>query len=146
MTEHLIAGEIRTRHNVRIVLTGPDGVVKETRVCNTVTTAARNGAADQLLAAPSLGKPTHMAVGSGTPSGTALGTELDRNALTTKTRAGAVVTMTATWGPGDGTGAITESGIFDAASAGNMWCSSSFAVVNKGAGDTVSVSWTLQYT
>lgn len=146
MSESLIAGAVMARQNVRVVLTGPDGGVKETRLCNTVTAAGKNGAADQLLAAPSLGKPTHMAIGTGTPSGTALGVELDRNVLATKTRSGAVVTMTATWSPGDGTGALTEAGIFDAASVGNMWCSSSFAVVNKGALDTVTISWTLTYT
>ena len=126
-----------------MVLRGPDGSVKETRTANTVTTAGKNGIADQTLASPSLGKPTHMAVGTGTPSATALGTELDRNALTSKTRSSAVVTMVGDWAAGDGTGAITEAGIFDASSTGNMWCSASFAVVNKGASDTLSISWTL---
>lgn len=110
---------------------------------NTVTTAGKAGIADQILASPTLGKPTHMAVGTGTPTGTALQTELDRNALTSKTRSGAVVTMVGDWAAGDGTGAITEAGIFDASSSGNMWCSASFSVVNKAAGDTLSITWTL---
>lgn len=124
-------------------LWGPDGELKDyRRIENTVTTAGKNAAADQLLASPSLGKPTHIAIGTGTPSGTALGSELDRNALATKTRSGAVVTMTATWAPGDGTGAITEEGVFDAASAGNMHLSQSFSVINKAAGDTLDVTHT----
>lgn len=120
------------------------GNVKEVRtIYNTVTTAGKNGIADQILASPTLGKPTHMAVGTGTPSGTALGTELDRNALTSKTRSGAVVTMVGDWAAGDATGAITEAGVFDASSGGNMWLSSSFSVINKGASDTLQITWTL---
>lgn len=129
-----------------LTLTGPDGKVKESRVVNTVTTAGKAGIADQILASPSLNKPTHMALGTGSPSGTALGTELDRNALTSKTRSGAVVTMVADWAAGDGTGALTEAGIFDASSSGNMWQSASFSVVNKGASDALSLSWTLTIT
>jgi hypothetical protein len=139
------AGTMTLTANMVLVLRGPDGKVKETRVANTVTTAGKNGAADQILASPSLGKPTHMAVGTGTPTGTALGVELDRNALTTKTRSGAVVTMVGDWAAGDATGALTEAGQFDAASAGNMWVSASFAVINKGASDTLQITWTLTF-
>ena len=138
--------QMRIKEEIHIVLRGPDGKVKdERRIRNTVTTAGKNGAADQTLASPSLNKPTHMAIGTGTPSGTALGTELDRNALTSKTRSNAVVTMVGDWAAGDGTGAITEAGIFDASSSGNMWVSSSFSVINKAAGDTLSISWTLTF-
>lgn len=119
------------------------GNVKQTEnVYNTVTTAGKNALLDQLLASPTLGKPTHMAVGTGTPSGTALGTELDRNALTSKNRSTNVVTMVGDWAAGDGTGAITEAGVFDAASSGNMHLSASFSVINKAAGDTLQINWT----
>jgi hypothetical protein len=131
--------------NMTLILRGPDGKVKEKRVANTVTTAGKNGAADQVLASPTLNKPTHMAIGTGTPTGTALGTELDRNALTSKTRSNAVVTMVGDWAAGDGTGALTEAGVFDAASAGNMWLSASFSTINKAAGDTLQITWTLTF-
>ena len=139
------AGEMKLIANMVATLRDKDGNIKEIRVANTVTTAGKNGAADQLLASPTLGKPTHMAVGTGTPTGTALGTELDRNALTSKTRSTNVVTMVGDWAAGDGTGAITEAGIFDAASTGNMWVSASFSVINKAAGDTLNISWTLTF-
>lgn len=130
--------------NVEITLRGPDGKIKEqVKLHNTVTTAGKNGTADQVLASPSLGKPTHMAIGTGSPAANALGTELDRNALTSKTRSSAVVTMVGDWAAGDGTGAITEAGTFDAGATGNMWTSASFSVINKGASDTLSISWTL---
>lgn len=128
---------------VTLVLRDMMGRVKETRTVNAVTTAGKNAVADQLLAAPTLAKPTHMAIGTGAPGANALGTELDRNALATKTRANNVVTMTCSWAAGDGTGALTEAGVFDAAAAGNMHLSAAFAVINKAAGDTLDVTWTL---
>ena len=130
--------------NMELILVGPDGVVKKTVRChNTVKTAGKDGAADQILASPSLNKPTHMGIGSGTPGATALGTELDRNAFTTKTRTGAVVTMIGNWAAADGTGTITEAGLFDAASTGNMWCCANFTGIVKEAGDTLQITWTL---
>jgi hypothetical protein len=142
--KNMIEETLTVRGELHLVLRGPDGEIKdEVTVENTVTTAGKNGLADQVLAAPTLAKPTHMAIGTGSPSATALGTELDRNALANKTRSGAVITFTANWAAGDGTGALTEAGIFDAAGAGNMWMSASFAVKNKGAGDTLAATWTL---
>ena len=50
----------------------------------------------------------------------------------------------ATFGAGVGTGAITESGLFNASSGGTMLCRQTFAVINKGDNDTLVVTW--QYT
>lgn len=130
--------------HLRAELRDQFGNVKQVRhVYNTVTTPGKNMIADRLLASPTLGVPTHMAIGTGSPSGTALGTELDRNALTSKTRSNAVVTMVGDWAAGDGTGAITESGVFDASSSGNMHLSTSFSVINKAASDSLQITWTL---
>ena len=84
-----------------------------------------------------------MAIGTGSPGANALGTEIDRNALATKTRSTNVLTFTATWAAGDGTGTLTEAGLFDAASAGNAWLTASFGAKPKGASDTLSATWTL---
>jgi len=143
-----LAGTFKISENVHIVLRGPDGKIKAERfVKNTVTTAGKNGAADQILAAPSLVKPGWMAIGTGTPAATLLGAEISRVALTSKTRATNVVTMQGDWAAGVGTGAITEAGTFDVVTANtvNMWMSNSFAVINKLAADTLSISWTLTF-
>lgn len=116
---------------------------KEVKIHNTVKNAGLYGIADQILASPTLNKATHMAIGTGSPGATALGAELDRNAFTSKTRNNAVVTFVGDWAAGDGTGAITEAGVFDAAASGNMWLSSSFSVINKTASDTLQITWTL---
>jgi hypothetical protein len=130
--------------NCDIIVKSADGSVKDERhIHNTTTNAGKYGLADQILASPSLGKPTHMAVGTGTPSSTALGTESDRNAFTSKTRNNAVVTIIGDWAAGDATATITEAGLFDAASTGNMWASASFSAITKAAGDTLQITWTL---
>jgi hypothetical protein len=138
-----IQDKLTLKGHVAFELRDEDGNLKDAwEVDNVVTTAGKNGLADQMLAAPTLAKPTHMGIGTGTPSATALGAELDRNALANKTRANAVITFTCTWAAGDGTGTLTEAGIFDAAATGNMWCSTSFAAKPKAAADTLSATWT----
>jgi len=137
---------IKIKGKLHITLKDENGKVKEEReIENTVTTAGKYGIADQILASPTLAKVGWMAIGTGTPAATLLGAEIDRNALTSKTRSNAIVTMVGDWAAGDGTGAITEAGLFDVVTANtvNMWCSASFSVINKAAGDTLSISWTL---
>jgi hypothetical protein len=142
--DRVVANEKAGELHMRLVVRGPDGRVKHRRdVYNTVTTAGKNMIADRLLAAPTLGVPTHMAIGTGTGGTTSLNNEIDRNALTSKNRSGAVVTMIADWAAGDGTGSITEAGVFDASSSGNMHLYQSFTAVPKGASDTLSITWTL---
>ena len=134
---------------LRVELRGPDGDIKAYReVTNTVTTAGKAGTADQVLASPSLPKMGWMAIGTGSPTATLLGAEVARVAFTSKTRNAAVVTVVGDYAAGIGTGAITEAGTFDVVTANtvNMWMSASFAVINKGAGDTLSITWTLTYS
>jgi hypothetical protein len=132
--------------NMHLVLKDKDGNVKDERyVHNTVTTAGKNAIADQILAAPTLIKMGWMAVGTGSPAATLLGAEIARVAFTSKTRSNAIVTVVGDYPAGTGTGAITEAGTFDVVTANtvNMWMSASFAVINKLAADTLSISWTL---
>jgi len=82
---------------------------------------------------------SHMAIGSGSTAAaagnSALGSELGRVALTSTTVSGAVVTYVATFAAGTGTGAVTEAGILNASSSGDLLCRTVFSVVNKGASD-----------
>lgn len=103
----------------------------------------------QNLQGGSVAPVTYMAVGTGTTAAdagdTGLETELDRNALTTSggTQTGPAVLFESTWLPGDGTGALTEAGLFTAASGGTMLARTVFPVVNKAAADTISIAWTV---
>ncbi len=137
--------------NVMVVLFGPDGKIKDVRkVHNTVTTAGKYGAADQLASTPTLPVAHWMELGTGTGGTTLLNAFIagSRNACTTYTRTLAVVTYVGDWAAGDGTGAITEAGLFDVVTENtvNMWLYTSFAVINKGASDTLQVSWALTFS
>jgi hypothetical protein len=142
---------MRVSVNLEMALYGPDGRLKDLRsVHNTVTTAGKYGAADQILASPTLAKPGWMELGTGSPAATLLGAYISgsRTALDSKTRNNAVVTMVCTFAAGVGTGAVTEAGLFDVVTQNtvNMWCSASFSVVNKAAGDSLVATWTLTYS
>ena len=90
---------------------------------------------------------SHMAIGTGSTaaaaSNAALGSEANRQTLTSTSVSGAVVTYVATFGPGNGTGAITEAGLFNASSSGDMLCRTVFAVVNKGGSDSMTITWSV---
>jgi hypothetical protein len=93
---------------------------------------------------------THMAVGTGTTAAaagdTALGSESHREALDSTTVTSNAIAYVSSFEAGEGTGALTEAGIFNAASAGTMLCRTVFDVVNKGANDTMSITWTITIT
>ena len=118
-------------------------VVQETN--NLVVTAGKNWVADRMNDANTV--MTHMALGTSTTAAaagqTALVAELDRNNLTSTTVSTNTIAYACTWAAGDGTGAITEAGIFDAASSGDMLARTVFSVVNKGAADSITITWTI---
>jgi len=132
-----------------------DAVVQETD--NLVVVVGKEWVADRMANANTV--MTHMEIGTSSSGSadatkTLLVTPLDRNALTTS---GGIVGTSAspydkntikyecTWAAGDGTGAITEAGIFDAATinTGDMLARTVFAVVNKGAYDSMTITWTI---
>lgn len=89
----------------------------------------------------------YIALGTGTTAAaagqTALVTEIDRNAATYAHTAGTkTFTFTADFAAGDATGAITEAGVFNAASSGIMLDRVVFPVVNKGADDSLTAVFT----
>jgi|TARA_R110000744_G_scaffold376580_2_gene490923 hypothetical protein len=90
---------------------------------------------------------SHMAIGTvstaAAASDSALGGQANREALTSSTVAGTTITYIATFGAGSGTGAITEAGLFNASSAGDMLCRTVFAVINKGQNDAMTISWSV---
>lgn len=142
---------LKVRANVHARLFDGDGNLKEERKGhNLVVTTGLAHIADQLSSSPGQGAMSHMAVGTGATAAnaadTTLGTELDRNALTSRTDSGAVVTYVGTWSAGDGTGAITEYGIFNASSSGTMLARYVASVINKAAADTLVVTWTVTFS
>ena len=138
---------LKASGSLRVVVTGADGKVKEEREFkNLVVTVGKNFVASRMVGTSSA-VMSHMAIGSSsTPAAagdTALGSELGRVALAGASAANNVVTYTATFPAGTGTGAVVEAGIFNAGSAGTMLCRTVFAVVNKGVDDAMSITWTV---
>lgn len=126
---------------------GQDGNLKSaTKVPNLVVAAGKTYIASRMVGTSST-VMGYMAIGTGTgtpASGdTTLGTEAGRVALTAFTSSTNTVTATATFPAGTGTGAITEAAILNAASNGTMLCRTTFPVVNKAAGDSIAITWTV---
>ena len=115
-------------------------------VDNLVVTAGKGYVASRMKDASATAM-SHMAIGSGSTaaaaSDTALGNQLGRVALTSTTVSNAVVTYVASFPAGTGTGAVTEAAILNASSGGTMLCRTVFSVVNKGAQDSMTVTWTV---
>ena len=118
-------------------------------VPNLVVTAGKGFVATRMIGTGA-GVMSHMEVGTGTTDPVAGNTALEtpvsssRTAFTTSAAvSGAVVTYVTAFAAGTGTGALTEAGIFNASSGGTMLCRTEFAVVNKGASDTMTITWTV---
>ena len=103
----------------------------------------------QVIAARLLGNTlpvfSHMAVGSSntaaTSSQTSLGAELSRVGFDSTSRSSNALTFVATFPAGSGTGTLTEAGIFNDGTSGNMLCRTNFNAVNKASGDTIVITW-----
>jgi len=142
----MISDGLKITGAVEITLFDKNGDVKDTRsIKNLVVTTGKTFIAARMVGAPTA--MSHMAIGSDSTAAavgdTALGTELGRVALASATSSGAVVTYTATFGAGTGTGAVVEAGILNDVSGGTLLCRSVFPVVNKGADDGMSITWTV---
>jgi len=146
------SSNVGVRGNLTLVLYGADGEVKDVRHArNLVVDTGLEHIADMMASSHTDSEMGYMALGSdgtGALAGnTALGTQLgSRNALTARTHSGAVVTYTATFSAGQATGAVVEAGIFEDAAGGTMLCRTTFTVINKGAADSLAVTWTLTFT
>lgn len=140
---------IKMTGNLKLVLTDEHGNIKqEEEVKNLVVTVGKNYIASRMKDATATAM-THMEVGTGTTAAAVGDTTLQtavassRVTLTSTTVTTNSVAYVATFPAGTGTGALTEAGIFNAASAGTMLCRTVFSVINKGAADTLGITWTV---
>jgi hypothetical protein len=138
---------IKMTGDLKIVLTDANGQIKhEQEIKNLVVTTGKNFIASRIKDTTDTAM-SHMAIGSGTTAAavgdTALGTQLGRVALTSTTVTTNNVAYVATFPAGTGTGAVTEAGLFNASSSGTLLCRTVFSVINKGAADTLGITWTV---
>lgn len=147
---------IKLTGSVHVQLIGPDGKIKQEHTDhNLVVTVGKNYLAAWLAAASQAGEfMTFVGLGTGTTgpaSGdTTLETEFVGGGYSrsdgTLSSVANVWTNTATFSPGNGTGAVTEAGLFSLASVGTMLARQVFAVYNKSAGDTMVVVWSVTFS
>jgi hypothetical protein len=141
---------VKLTGRLHVVLTNEEtGEQREYDFTNLVVTAGKNWIAARMKDTGSPAQMTHMAVGttSTAPAAgdTTLGGETARQALTTAggSVSNNVVTYAATFAAGTGTGSLVEAGLFNAASVGTMLCRTTFSVINKGASDSMTITWTV---
>lgn len=142
---------LKLRGDVALVLRDKDGNIKEQREeknlvvsagLNFITSRMKDGTATVM---------SHMAVGSDSTAPAAGNTDLgsilgSREALDSTTVTDNTITYVSSFEAGDGTGAITEAGIFNASTAGTMLCRVVFGTITKAADDTLQITWTITLT
>ena len=147
----MINENLKLSGQLSIVLKDKAGNVKDEReVKNLVVNKGLEYIASRMKDA-SKSVMSHMGLGSGTTAAAAAQTDLvtllgAREALDSTTIAGSSnekIVYVSAFEAGDATGAVTEAGIFNASTSGDMLCRTVFSVVNKASDDTMSVTWTI---
>jgi hypothetical protein len=136
---------------LNIVLTDANGNIKDERTVKNLVVNSGLGYITDRMTANTTSVMSHMGVGSDNtsvdPADTDLGTLVgSRKALDSDNRSGSdneSIVYIATFDPGEATGALTEAGIFNASTSGVMLCRTVFSVINKAAGDTLQITWTI---
>jgi len=141
---------LKLKGDVAVVLRDKNGNVKDERkINNLIVDTGLNFICDRMKNDETA--MTHMGLGSGTTAPAAGNTTLEsqlgsREALDSSTVTNNQIVYVSSFEAGDATGAVSEAGIFNAASGGTMLCRVSFSVVNKAADDVLSINWTITLT
>ncbi len=146
----MIQENLKATGELQIILRDANGNIKEQKtVPNLVVTTGKNFIASSMLKTTSNSPVamTHMGIGTGNTAANAADTTLQtaigtRSTVTPSVNTN-VVTYSATFAAGNGTGAITEAGVFNASTAGTLLCRTVFSVVNKDAGDSLTINWNI---
>lgn len=132
---------------LKIEIFGEDGALKQVADVPNLVVNAGKGFIASRMTGTAAAVMSHMAVGtsSTSPAGgdTALGAEVARVALTSGTTSGAIATYVASFPAGTGTGGLQEAGLFNDSTTGTMLCRTTFSVINKGASDSMTITWTV---
>ena len=124
-------------------------LVQEINVPNLVVTAGKQYIAAKVVGytGSSSNVMSHMGIGTTATvpvqTNTTLNNQIARVSLDSFSVSGTIVTYSATFGPGVGTGSVVEAGIFNASSGGTMLCHTVFPVVNKDANETIVITWNI---
>jgi len=142
---------LKIQGQLNIVLKDKSGNVKEVREVKNLVVNTGLAFIISRMAGTTKGVMSYMALGSGTTAAAAGQTDLVsilgvREIIDSTTIAGTnneKIVYVSSFEAGKATGAVTEAGIFNASTAGDMLCRTVFPVINKQADDTLAISWTL---
>ena len=150
----MLLDNIKTKGTLTLILTDEFGNVKQQAEENLVVSTGLAYIASRMKDT-TLAATSYMAIGTGSvaaaAANTALGAESARVTLTSTTLVTTTVTndaiqYVASFGQGVGTAAITEAGLFAGAAtgtsgSGTLAARTVFNVINKGALDTLTITW-----
>lgn len=145
---------IGMKGHVTVEVYGPDGKLKDRRVGHNVITEVGKEFIASLLysaaGAASTFTARYVAIGTDSTaeaaSNTALGTEASRHTGTVSYISGGIFRVTATFATGSGTGAIVEYGLLSSNTNGTLIGRHTSAAVNKGASDTLTVTYDVTFS
>lgn len=148
----MIQENLSAKGKLHLVLRDKDGnIILEREETNLVVSVGKAFITSRMLGTSST-VMSHMAIGTTNTAAaagqTALLAEVGRVALTssaqqTVTSTNDSVSFVATFGAGVGTGTIVEAGVLNNSSGGTMLCRSVFGAITKGAGDSLTITWTV---
>jgi hypothetical protein len=148
----MLLENIKTKGTLTLVLADKFGNVREQHEENLVVTTGLAYIASRMKDT-TIAATSYMSIGTNTTAAlaanTQLGAEIARNTLTSTTLVNTnfdAIQYVATFGTGVGTGAITEAGLHAGsatatANSGTLVARTTFAVINKGANDTLTITW-----
>jgi len=145
--------KIFIKSNVIVELFDKQRKLKDRRIVSNVITEVGDAHVADQMSDRTEASMAFMAVGTSTTAAsagnTALGNEIDRNALTSRTQGTGAddndVIYVCDFGAGEAVGAITEAGIFNQSVGGQMLCRTTFAAINKGTDDKLKITWTITF-
>lgn len=144
----MVDENIKLQGNVTIYLRNSFGEIKETREIKNLVVSSGLAFICSRMVGTSANVMSHMAVGSSATATSAGQTDVvsilgSRKTLDSSSESANTVTYVSSFEAGEGTGTITEAGIFNASSGGAMLCRTVFTALTKAADDTLTIKWVL---
>jgi len=151
-----IMEKVKLIGKIHLVLRDKRGRIKEDRLIgNTIADVGKAELAGLMITDVGGTAFDYIALGTGTPTATALGAEATTNGGARRGGADVAGTRVTTDAANDtgqlqttftftGALALTEAGIFNAAAAGTMLASQSFSVLNVADTDTLAITWRIK--
>ncbi len=144
-TNSHVAETLKQTGDVIITKVSPNGTKEIYEFKNRVVDSGLNMLINRFITGVGIA-PTNIMIGSGTA--TVLASDINITALASSVISSTIVSgntveFQADWGPGVGTGAVTEAGIF---CGGALFARTVFPVVNKLPLDELYISWIITFS